>query len=176
MQWRTRSSLGCRTIIGDPGLRGAAASAREARGDFHGHPVGSPLRPRAERLPQLRHLHRDLPGSALLRLQPARDRPAAVDGEPRGHLRRDAGEDLGLRAVLHLRRALPVREFARRADHADARDRDQARDGIGQERAAPLQPRDAEADLDRQPARSRHDQRATTSPTGDRTSRRSTRR
>ena len=96
------------------------------------------LRPRAAWLPELRNLHRDLPCGALLRLLAARDRPAALDRESRRHLRRDAGEDLVLRPVLHLRRALPLREFAWRPCHDHARGRDQARHAVGQGRAAPV--------------------------------------
>ena len=62
------------------------------------------------------------------------------------------------RPMLYLRGALPVRQLAGRPRDAAARDRDQARDGVREGRAAAVLARDAEADLDRQPARARHDQ------------------
>ena len=141
-----------------PGLRYARRAARQTGSDLPGHPGGPALRPRTERLSQLRHLHRHVPCGALLRFLAARDRAAAVDGKSRRHLRCHAGEDLVLRTMLHVRRALPVRQFTGWPCHADARSRHQASDAKRQGCAAPVQPRDVEADLDRQPARARHDQ------------------
>ena len=129
--------------------RSTGDDLEEIFADIQGEPA---LRPRTERLPELRHLHGDLPGRPLLRFQSARDRPASLDGESRRHLRTRCRKRSGLRPVLHLRRALPVRQQPRRPYHADARGRDQARHGIGEECAAPVQPGHAEADFDRQPA------------------------
>ena len=82
-----------------------------------------------------RHLHSNLSGGALLRLLAARDRPVALDRESRRHLRRHAGEDMGLRAVLHLCRPMSLLKLAGRSDHADARSRHQARHAVGEGRA-----------------------------------------
>ena len=48
-------------FIGDPGLRSPGGRPGHAGGDLRRHPVGPALRPRAERLSQLRHLHGHLP-------------------------------------------------------------------------------------------------------------------
>ena len=87
------------------------------------------------------------------------------------------GKDLGLRPVLHLRGALPVREFARRPRHDHARGCDQARHAkSAKDVLRPFSRVLLEGGFDRQPACPQHDHQARRFPTGGRTSPRSRRR